>query len=270
MFRAVAFVAIILAAGALSAQTQPRSKPAQARRATRAGYLGVGVTDLSADRAKALNLNETSGVEVKRVTPGSPAAKAGLKESDVVLDVNGKPIDNVEQFIQSISGTAPGTMLSLGVWRNGSKQTLTATVESRPSSFFEPFEPGAGFPPLPPIPPQIGGRDFPMMGDTPRVGFEGEVLSPQLAAYFGVKDGVLVRTVNPRTPAEKAGLKAGDVVTNVDGKAVASPQEIAAMVRGITGRAVPFTVVRNHKEMTLNVDLAAAGQPDAQPDRLRL
>jgi serine protease Do len=97
---------------------------------------------------------------------------------------------------------------------------------------------------------------FPMAA--PTVGFEGEPLTPQLAEFFGVHEGVLVRSVVERTPAAKAGLKAGDVVTKVNGMPVASPREISGIVRQATQakKSVAFTVVRNRKEITLTVEMA--------------
>lgn len=252
-------------------QTQQRAHSTTMRRAA-AGYLGVGVIDLTDDRVKALNLKDDRGVEVKRVTEGSPAAKAGMKEGDVVLDVNGRTVEDVAQFIHSIADSAPGTRVALGIWRNGARQSLSATLEERPANqAFGPEMPGGPIPPMPPMPPMPGNREFALtMGDSPRVGFEGEALSPQLAEYFGVKEGVLVRTVNAGTPAEKAGLKAGDVVVKVDGMTVAMPMEITGLVRASRKKTITFTVVRNRKEMAVEVELASAAAPEQQGDRLAL
>jgi serine protease Do len=267
-------ILVVLAFAILSpglSQAQQRAHSTTMRRAT-AGYLGVGVIGLTDDRVRALNLKDDRGVEVKRVTEGSPAAKAGVKEGDVVLDVNGRTSEDVGQFIRSIADTAPGTKVTLGIWRNGSRQSLTATLEERPANqSFAPEMPDGPIPPMPPMPPMPGSREFPLtMGDSPRVGFEGEALSPQLAEYFGVKEGVLVRTVNARTPAEKAGLKAGDVVVKVDGMTVATPLEITGLVRASRKKTITFSVVRNKKEMAIDVDIASAAAPEPRPDRVPL
>jgi S1-C subfamily serine protease len=88
------------------------------------------------------------------------------------------------------------------------------------------------------------------------VGFEGESLNAQLAEYFGVKQGVLVRSVNANTPAEHAGLKAGDVVVKVNGTPVTTPREIIALVRANRRKGLSFTVVRDKKQISLNVEIA--------------
>jgi serine protease Do len=223
------------------------------------GHLGVGVLELTDDRVKALNLKDDQGLEVKHVDPNSPAEKAGVKENDVILEVNGRAIESLDQFQLLIAGMTPGTKVGLTIWRNGAKQTLSATLDSRPANIFAfGGEPDFPAPPMPPVPFNGPNGFLPAMpANSPIVGFEGEELGgSQLAAYFGVKDGVLVRSVAAKTPAERAGLKAGDVVTKVNGTPVTTPREITGLVRIGRGKPISFTVVRNKKEITLNVEIA--------------
>ena len=218
------------------------------------GYLGVGSADLNDERAKALNLKTRQGVEITTVGQDTPASRAGIQKNDVILEVNGKAVENNLLFQTLIRGTSPGTKISLTVWRNGAKQTLTATLDERQALIIGPALPIAPEPPMPPVPP-FGFGTFPgIPSDSPIVGFWGEELGSQLAEYFGVKQGVLVQSVNPNTPASRAGLKAGDVVTKVNGTPITTPREISFMVRD--KKAISFTVVRNKKEMTLNIELA--------------
>jgi len=219
------------------------------------GYLGVGVVEVTPERAKALKLPEASGVEVKRVDDDSPAAKAGLKTDDVILELNGQKVDGVLTFIAAIGVSAPGSKMAMAVWREGAKRKLLATIEARPeAAMFYRVQPETLGGTLMPPPFEI------MAAPNPIVGIEGETLTPQLAQYFGVKDGVLVMTVMPQTPAEKAGLRAGDVITRVAGTSVSSIHEISGVVRAAR-KSVVFTVVRNHKEITLNVELALEFDP---------
>jgi serine protease Do len=235
-----------------------RGHSASARGEATRGYLGVGVVELTDDRVKALHLRDDQGLEVTQLDESSPAAKAGVKLNDVILEVNGKAIEDIHSFQMLIGEWSPGTKVNLTLWRNGAKQSVSATLATRPENFFAfgPELPDAPMPPMPPVP-FNGGNVFPTMpGDSPMVGFEGEPLSAQLAQYFGVKDGVLVRSVGAKTPAERAGLKAGDVVVRVNGTPVMSPREISGMVRANRKKALTFTVVRNKKEMTLNVEIS--------------
>ena len=153
-------------------------------------------------------------------------------------------------FLGTISEMQPGTKINLTIWRDGAKKTLTATLDSRPDNFFYFAGPEPSNPPCRRCPPAPFGNGFPgLPADSPRVGFEGEPDNGQLADFFGVKQGVLVRSVNPDTPASRAGLKAGDVVTRVNGTPVTSPREITGLVRISGKKELSFTVVRNKKEM---------------------
>jgi serine protease Do len=244
-----------------SGQQRAHSTTTLQRIATR-GYLGVGVEELRDDRVKALKLKDDQGVEVKRIDENSPAARAGLKENDVILEVSGKGVEGNKQFRSLIGDTPPGTKISLTIWRNGAKQTVSATLDSRPVNVFElgpPDFPDGALPPMPPMPsmPSNRGNPFPAIpANSPMVGFLGEELNGQLAEYFGVKEGVLVRSVNPKTPAERAGLKVGDVVVKVNGTPVTTPREITGLVLSSRRKAISFTVVRNKKEISLNVEIA--------------
>jgi serine protease Do len=232
--------------------------------APKRGWLGVGLGDLTSERMKALKLRDDSGVEVTHVDGKSPAAKAGLGEHDVILEVNGQKVEDGLEFAGTIAEMAPGSKVILGIWRGGAKRTITATLEARPLQvFYLNNQNGDLIPPMPPMPVMPEGFSI-MTGQSPRVGFEGETLTPQLAEFFGVKEGILVRTVSEKTAASKAGLKAGDVIIKVSGTPVSSTREIAGIIRALH-RNVTFTVMRNHKEVLLNVEIAEERLPS--PDR---
>lgn len=237
----------------------PPAPPAP--RLWRRSYLGIGVAEIDAERAKALKLSEEHGVEVTRVEPGSPAEKAGLKAGDVVLEYNGQRVEGTEQFVRLVRETPPGRKATLVISREGKRQTVTATLGEREVRDW-------------PLGPEFQAqmerlrenlRDLRLRVETPRafvswrstiLGVEAESLSDQLAEFFGVKEGVLVRAVLKGTPAEKAGLKAGDVITKVDGEPVRTPSQIAERLRSLRSkRTFPLTIVRNRQETTLTVTL---------------
>jgi len=238
------------------------STPALSKR----GYLGVGVVEVTSERSKALKLPDESGVEVKHVDDDSPAAKAGLREGDIILELNGQKINTVDQFVKMVGDAGPGGKADMAVWRNNAKTSLSAKLDSRRVMALLPG--GA----MGNVENMVNPREledfFPgLVGGSPKVGFEGEMLTPQLAEFFGVKEGVLVRTVNANSAAQKAGLKAGDVVTKVNGTPVSSPREVSSLLHA-SRKTASVTVVRNHKEMTLNVEIADDRQPS--PERLVL
>jgi S1-C subfamily serine protease len=109
--------------------------------------------------------------------------------------------------------------------------------------------------------PRARNRTFFFADCSGMLGIECESLSSQLAAYFGVKEGVLVSAVTKDSPAEKAGMRAGDVIVKVDGEAVTSTHEIAGLVRaGRNKRTFPVVVVRDKKEVTLSVTIESANR----------
>jgi serine protease Do len=235
-----------------------------------ASYLGIGVADITAERAKALNLKEVRGAEVTNVAEDSPAAKAGIKEADVVLDYDGTAVHGIEQLTRLVRETPVGRQVKISVWRGGAAQTLTATVEARKGMVIS----SDGFPIVLPTfrLPAINGP-FRFTWQSPVLGIEGESLTSQeqLAEFFGVKAGVLVKSVGKNSAAEKAGVKAGDVVVKVDDSTVATPQEITRALRASgSKKTFTVTVVRNKKEMPLTVTMeerggaARAGDPALQ------
>jgi serine protease Do len=250
----IAFLAALSMAvpSAFSQSTRPRIYTVQAAGTS---YLGIGVVEVTADRAKTLNLREVRGAEVSRVEENGPAAKAGIKEGDVVLEYNGGPVEGVEQFVRMVRETPPGRIVRLTVWRNGASQNLTVTVGERQGTVMHTPGGAVRIPEIPPIPP-IEIPRFEWSWQNSMLGIEGESLgaAKQLAEFFGVRDGVLVRQVLRNTPAEKAGLKAGDVITKLDGMTVGSTREITAHLRSNrSNRTFTLTVVRDKREMPLTV-----------------
>jgi len=216
-------------------------------------YLGVSLAEIDSKRAAELKLKEAYGAEITRVEEGSPAEKAGLKAGDVVLEYNGERVDGMEQFGRRVRETPPGREVKLLISRNGATQTLTATLATRKlRPFSGNFGPGFEIP-------EFRMPDMPQIFTTlrnPLLGVEAELLGPQLAGYFGVKQGVLVRSVVKDTAADKAGIKAGDVITKVDGAAVASPGELSSAVRSASSkRTFAIEMMRDHKETAVNVTI---------------
>ena len=246
----------------------PRARNAQGMVIQKGGsYLGIGGLDITSDRAKALNLKEERGVEVSSVAEDGPAAKAGIKRGDVVLEYNGQPVEGIEQFQRMVRETPAGHQVKVEVWRNGAPLTLTATVEARKAVVIEiPNDwDSIGNMPMPPLPP-MPSFDIPRfmtVMQSGMLGIEGEALGqePQFAEYFGVKDGVLVKAVHRNSAAERAGIKAGDVIAKVGDMPVGSSHEITSALRNYRAkRTFNLAIVRNKKEMSLTVTLDEPAQ----------
>jgi serine protease Do len=223
-------------------------------------FLGVGVAEITSSRARDLKLGEEHGVEITRVEDESAASKAGLKVGDVVLEYQGQRVEGMEQFIRLVRETPAGREVKMTISRNGSTQTVPVVMGSqrgaarlgRDAEWFD-------MPAMPSVP------VMPSMPDIPRVfttwsssmlGIEAEGLTEQLGEYFGVKDGVLVRSVAKGSAAEKAGIKAGDVLVKVDQTKVTSPSEVTSAVHAARPRnTFPVDIIRDRHPLTLNVTM---------------
>src|SRR5215471_12542508 len=185
-------------------------------------YLGVDTRDITPDRLSDLRLKDERGVEVTMVDQDAPAGKAGLKEHDVIVTLNGSEVQSVEQLRRMIREIPPGRTVSLGVSRNGQMMTMKAELADRKKSFAYDFGPnGKKFKfnmPTMPVMPAMPDIDVPvsivMVHTSMRSGLMVENLTPQLGNFFGAKngEGVLVRSVEKGSRAEKAGFRAGDVI----------------------------------------------------------
>jgi serine protease Do len=213
-------------------------------------YLGVSLAEIDSNRAKELKLKEDYGVEITRVEDGSPAEKAGVKPGDVVLEYNGQRVEGMEQFGRMVRETPAGREVKLTVSRDGAPQTLTAMLTARKGHTWANFPQGFDMP-------EIRIPDIPQIYTslrTARLGVEAESLGPQLGEFFGVKEGVLVRSVMENTPAQKAGFKAGDVITKVDGNPVTSPSELSGAVRTASAKKTyNVELMRDRKPQTVTV-----------------
>jgi len=228
-------------------------------------YLGVDIVDISSDRLGALKLKEEQGVEVTMVDQDAPAGKAGIKEHDVILTMNGTAVESKSQLQRMIHETPAGRVVSLGLSRDGQPLTIKVQLADRRSEFphiakgkdkdndFH-FE-------MPPMP-NMQDLDVPNIGvvyvhSSMRSGVMVENLTPQLGEFFGVKsgNGVLIRSVEKGSRADKAGLRAGDVIVRVGEQPVHDTSDFTHSLRGHSGGSVKVSVIRDKKEQTLTLTL---------------
>src|SRR5205823_7218219 len=157
-------------------------------------YLGVDTRDIRADRLSALKLEEEHGVEVTLVDQDAPAGKAGIREHDVILTLNGTQVESVEQLRRMIREIPPGRVVTLGISRDGQPMTIKAQLADRKNTAMGPQGKPFKFvaPMIPPIP-TIPDIDVPVsivvLHSSTRSGLMVENLTPQLADFFGAKNG---------------------------------------------------------------------------------
>src|SRR6266853_1968680 len=231
-------------------------------------WLGVETHEVTAEKAKELKLSAERGVVLGKIVPDSPAAKAGLKENDVVTEVNGQRVEGAAQFRRMIHEIPAGRTIQLTVWRDGRTQTVSATLakseERRHVMTRVAPMPGTfafRMPEMPEIPPMEWSGNM-VFGGQPRLGIDAEDINGQLGAFFGAPDGegILVREVHPGSPAEKGGVKAGDVITSINGERIRTVGELREKLsakRDDKDRSVKLGVLRNKSAVSLNVELPA-------------
>jgi serine protease Do len=235
-------------------------------------YLGVDIQDVTTDRVKALKLKEERGVEVTMVDQDAPAGKAGLKEHDVIMEFNGNKVDSEEQLRRMIKETPPGRNVTLGVSREGSPLKINVQLAERSKVIAESHArwPDAVVPPVPDMKgsgPRLAVPDvFITSSYTQVLGLQGEGLTRQLGEFFGVKngEGILVRSVDKGSAADKAGVRAGDVIVKANNERLTDRSDLARILRGRReGGKITLGIVRDKHEQNVTVELQKRGGKDS-------
>lgn len=226
-------------------------------------YLGVDIADITNERLSALKLKEEKGVEITMVDQDAPAGKAGLKEHDVILTMNGTPIDSGAQLRRMIHETPPGRIVALGLSRDGQPMTVKVQLADKHKEYsMMGHKPGDVHVNVPEI--HIPDIDIPainmvMATSSARSGLLVENITPQLGEFFGVKNGngVLVRSVEKGSRAEKAGFRAGDVIVKVNNESIHDTSDFTHAVRARQGNSVSVALMRDKREQNLTLSLPA-------------
>jgi Do/DeqQ family serine protease len=201
------------------------------------GKLGVTVQNVTADIAASLRLPDIGGALISGVEPNSAAGRAGLRQGDVVVAVDGERVSDSNNLRNRIAATKPGSSVALEVVRDGKTQTLRATLDSLKGAAAEGPERGNG-------------------GDAGRFGMSVQPLTPEAARELDLPSqtaGVLVREVDPDGAAAAAGLQRGDVITQVNGQAVKSPEDLRSHLNGAGDRPALLLVARQDANLFLTL-----------------
>jgi predicted metalloprotease with PDZ domain len=269
--KTIALLLVGLALPLIAAQpsSTPEALPHTAEGYSAAGrsYLGVDIRDVTTDRLAALKLKEERGVEITMVDADAPAGKAGLREHDVILDFNGTAVESEEQIRRLIREVPPGRTVTIGISRDGAPMKIKVQLADHGAVVAQTFPRIIVPTPRPPDFPR-NSMDLPFQIQTYSsvLGVQTESLTRQLGEYFGVKDGegVLVRSVEKNSAAEKAGLKAGDVIVKADNEKLTDRSDLSHILRNHrTGGKMTMVVMRDKHEQTLTVTLPDRGSRDS-------
>ena len=176
------------------------------------GRLGVYIQDLTKDLADSFGLDEVEGILVTQVIEASPAQDAGLKQGDVILQIDGEKVDKVANFRNRIALTAPDTNIRLTIWRDGERREIKVKIG------------------------KLNTTDSAHTGkssDLPKLGLSLQSLTPELAQRFGYEDqhGVLVASVESGSLAERAGISRGSLILEVNRKKVTTVKQAMTLLQ---------------------------------------
>jgi serine protease Do len=226
------------------------------------GFLGVDVGDVDQDRAQVLHLKDTHGAEITVLDHDAPAGKAGLRLHDVILEVNGREIDDADQVKLILHEAPPGRKLQLLLSRDGVPLTLTVQLADRRKVQEEARErldtvgmtsaSGNSFVSDGADLPSTGGFHSPFLGSSLHVGAMVEPLTAQMADFLGVSGGVMIKSVARRSEADVAGLRSHDVILEVGGETVVTSSDWERLLRSSEGKPVQVEVLRDRmKQLVL-------------------
>ncbi|MBI2428992.1 MAG: PDZ domain-containing protein [Ignavibacteriales bacterium] len=211
------------------------------------GYLGVGIQDVTPRLAREVELKVKEGAYVNDVVDDSPADSAGLKEGDVITEYNGKKIELAEDLTKEVRDTKPGTKVNLTVNRKGEKKSLAVNVGKNrmrmPMAHVAPHAPARV------IVNQFGNIE----------GMELMELNKQLGAYFDAPNGrgILVKEVEEESNAEKAGIKAGDVITKIGDETINDIGDLHDAMEDLDeGDKVSVDLLRKGKKSSVSLEIS--------------
>ena len=261
-----AFLLLIAAAGASAQEvsavtpTAPSaaSAPTVAIAQTGGNYLGITATEVTRENMGRYNLREPRGVVVTRVAEGSPAARAGLKTGDVILRFDGEEVTTYRKLQRLISEAGPEQQVRLSISRNGAEQELSVTLGRREDALqalSRVYSTPQGNRATRPLEEMYRNQGVFGFGWGRRIGVSTTELTRQLADYFGVTGGrgLLVTSVAENSPAARAGIKAGDVITDVDGERVENSSDLSRAINRKNEGTVTLRIVRERGQLSLTV-----------------
>ena len=232
------------------------------------GYLGVDLTDVDNEKAQALKLKEVRGAIITLIDHDAPAGQVGLRVNDVVIALNGQPVEGAEQLRRMLREIPAGRKVSLVISRDGNIQTLAVELADRRVMEHDVWNKlgngGDVFAQGPAMGILSGsggdasvpdGFHMPFFGSSLNVGALVEPLTSQMAEYLGVAGGLMVKQVARKSDAATAGLKAFDVILKVGADGIATSADWERALHANQGKPVPVTILRDRKQQTVTLQV---------------
>jgi C-terminal processing protease CtpA/Prc len=218
---------------------------------SKTGWLGVSIQDMTGRLAKHMDVNTTEGALVRSVEEESPADEAGIKKDDIIIEVGGKKIADADDLREAVASNTPGAKVGIVIMRKNDRKTLSATLERSPRR--QSFSYAPTIPHTPDLP-----MDVQVFVNTNRLGMSLSTLNKQLGKYFEAPDGrgVLVQEVEEDSPAQRAGIKAGDVIVEIGKERIEEPRDVHYALRDFSkGEKAPVNIIRKGEKKTLTLEV---------------
>ncbi len=204
------------------------------------GWLGVTIQNMTPELAKSFNLNPDKGVLVADVQADGPAAKAGIQSGDVILEYNGKEIHSNNDLSIAVAETRVGDAANVKLLRSGKEMSFSVKVGERPADVSDNF-------------PSSSAQEHGKLGVTV------ENITPEVARQMHLSStvGALVTEVRPGSPADEAGVQAGDIIRGVNSTTINSASDVVNATRGLkSGDTVRLRILRNGASLFLAFELS--------------
>lgn len=257
------------AAAQLSGLAHVLQEPSRLLHSSAPGYMGVLVSDIDSDTAVKLRLKDAHGAIITLIDHDAPAAQAGLRVNDVVLQVNSQPVDNAEVFGRMLREIPAGRTVTLLIIRDNSAQTIAVELCDRKKMEHDVWnrldqggaDSGSSGPRMTILGgnggdvPSSPGFHLPLFGSALNVGALVEPLTSQMADYLGVQTGLMVKQVSRKSEAEAAGLKAFDIILKVAGEGIATTADWDRTLRANQNKPVAVTILRDRRQQTVTLQV---------------
>ncbi len=237
-------------------------------------YMGVQAQEITKENFSKFGLSTVRGVGIEKVVENSPAAQAGLQTNDVIVRFEGEEVTSVLKLTRLISEVAPDHIAKVTILRNGTEREINVTLgkseipqfqnggfrfEDLPTLSGTPDFPRTPMPQTRVLPPTAGDNESNVFiwrgGANRQIGVGTAPLTKQLGDYFGIAEGrgLLINNVRENSPAAKAGLKAGDVIVEIEGKEVKGMTDLIRALNEKKEGDVSLTVIRDRNRQTVRV-----------------
>jgi predicted metalloprotease with PDZ domain len=236
----------LLLIGAASYKLLAADKKAEKDEVKAKGYLGIYMGHMTPDDRDEFGVK--FGVLVTKVEKDSPADKAGIKRYDVIQYFNDERVRRTDDLAEAIESCKPGTNAAVKLVRDGKEKEITVTLgKAKPDRYLFNFGDK-----------NDRRRNMFLFRKGGFLGVNLQPLNKDLAGYFGVKEdeGALIMGVSKDSPAEKAGLKSGDVIQKIDKNEISKPDDVIKIISDLKpGDKVSIDVIRHNKKVTVTAEL---------------